>query len=70
MLKRLAELTDVRTVQQDNGSVNVYVGSLRKKLSGDIIETVRGAGYRLRGKRRQPQLDGEVVAFNDNKLPK
>ena len=50
--------------------VNVYVGSLRKKLSGDIIETVRGAGYRLRGRRRQPQLDGEVVALNDNKLPK
>jgi DNA-binding response OmpR family regulator len=29
--------------------VNVYVNSLRKKLGADIIETVRGAGYRLRG---------------------
>ena len=27
--------------------VNVYVGSLRKKLGADVIETVRGAGYRL-----------------------
>ena len=30
--------------------VNVYVSSLRKKLGGDVIETVRGAGYRLRGR--------------------
>jgi two-component system, OmpR family, response regulator len=30
--------------------VNVYVGSLRKKLGGDVIETVRGFGYRLRGR--------------------
>jgi DNA-binding response OmpR family regulator len=29
--------------------VNVYVNSLRKKLGSDIIETVRGVGYRLRG---------------------
>ena len=28
--------------------VNVYVSSLRKKLDSDVIETVRGAGYRLR----------------------
>jgi DNA-binding response OmpR family regulator len=28
--------------------VNVYVNSLRKKLGADVIETVRGAGYRLR----------------------
>jgi DNA-binding response OmpR family regulator len=28
--------------------VNVYVGYLRKKLGDDRIETVRGAGYRLR----------------------
>jgi DNA-binding response OmpR family regulator len=30
--------------------VNVYVNSLRKKLGVDVIETVRGAGYRLRGR--------------------
>ena len=29
--------------------VNVYVNSLRKKLGADVIETVRGIGYRLRG---------------------
>ena len=28
--------------------VNVYVGALRKKLGDETIETVRGAGYRLR----------------------
>jgi DNA-binding response OmpR family regulator len=28
--------------------VDVYVNSLRTKLGGDVIETVRGAGYRLR----------------------
>ena len=28
--------------------VNVYVNTLRKKLGADVIETVRGAGYRLR----------------------
>jgi DNA-binding response OmpR family regulator len=29
--------------------VNVYVNSLRKKLGADVIQTVRGVGYRLRG---------------------
>jgi DNA-binding response OmpR family regulator len=29
--------------------VNVYVNSLRKKLGSDIIQTVRGVGYRLSG---------------------
>jgi two-component system, OmpR family, response regulator len=30
--------------------VNVYVNSLRKKLGHDVIETVRGVGYRFRGR--------------------
>jgi DNA-binding response OmpR family regulator len=30
--------------------VNVYVNSLRKKLGADVIETVRGVGYRFRGR--------------------
>jgi DNA-binding response OmpR family regulator len=30
--------------------VNVYVGALRKKLGDGTIETVRGAGYRLRAR--------------------
>jgi DNA-binding response OmpR family regulator len=29
--------------------VEVYVGYLRKKLASDVVETVRGAGYRFRG---------------------
>jgi len=29
--------------------VEVYVGYLRKKLRPDVVETVRGAGYRFRG---------------------
>jgi DNA-binding response OmpR family regulator len=29
--------------------VNVYVNTLRKKLGAEVIQTVRGAGYRLRG---------------------
>lgn len=32
----------------DSNVVNVYVGYLRKKLGNDLIETVRGMGYRLR----------------------
>jgi two-component system response regulator QseB len=28
--------------------VDVYVGYLRRKLGEQVIETVRGAGYRLR----------------------
>jgi DNA-binding response OmpR family regulator len=27
--------------------VEVYVGYLRRKLGRDVIETVRGAGYRV-----------------------
>ena len=29
--------------------VEVYVGYLRRKLHRDVVETVRGAGYRFRG---------------------
>jgi DNA-binding response OmpR family regulator len=37
----------------DPGSnvVEVYVGYLRRKLAKDVIETVRGAGYRFRSQR-------------------
>ncbi|MEL7316506.1 MAG: winged helix-turn-helix domain-containing protein, partial [Cyanobacteria bacterium J06559_3] len=28
--------------------VDVYIGYLRKKMGGDLIETVRGVGYRLK----------------------
>jgi len=35
--------------------VDVYVGYLRRKLGEPVIETVRGAGYRLR-------IDGSLTA--------
>ncbi|MDY7100070.1 MAG: response regulator transcription factor [Actinomycetota bacterium] len=33
----------------ESNVVEVYVGYLRKKLRPDVIETIRGAGYRFRG---------------------
>lgn len=33
---------------RDSNTIEVFVGRLRKKLGIDIIETVRGLGYRLR----------------------
>jgi two-component system OmpR family response regulator len=32
---------------RDSNTVDVFIGRLRKKLPADIIETVRGLGYRL-----------------------
>lgn len=32
---------------RDSNTIEVFVGRLRKKLGGDLIETVRGLGYRL-----------------------
>ena len=32
---------------KDSNTIEVFVGRLRKKLRGDLIETVRGMGYRL-----------------------
>jgi DNA-binding response OmpR family regulator len=34
--------------EPDSNVVNVYISSLRRKLGTEIIETVRGVGYRLR----------------------
>jgi two-component system OmpR family response regulator len=34
---------------RDSNTIEVFVGRLRKKLAVDLIETVRGMGYRLRG---------------------
>ena len=33
---------------RDSNTVEVFVGRLRRKLGHDLIETVRGLGYRLR----------------------
>ncbi|MGB3500341.1 MAG: response regulator transcription factor [Mesorhizobium sp.] len=33
---------------RDSNTIEVFVGRLRKKLDSDLLETVRGMGYRLR----------------------
>jgi DNA-binding response OmpR family regulator len=38
--------------------VDVYVGYLRRKLGEPIIETIRGAGYRLQGQAASPNEPG------------
>lgn len=50
VLSRQQLLDRVWGYDYDPGSniVDVYVGYLRKKLGNDLIETVRGMGYRLR----------------------
>ena len=32
---------------RDSNTIEVFVGRLRKKVSADLIETVRGLGYRI-----------------------
>jgi len=34
---------------RDSNTVEVFIGRLRRKLGGDVIETVRGLGYRVSG---------------------
>jgi two-component system OmpR family response regulator len=44
------ELTEhiyAQDFERDSNTIEVFVGRLRKKLPSDIIETVRGLGYRL-----------------------
>jgi len=35
-------------VDSDSNSLDVIIGRLRRKIGADMIETVRGRGYRLR----------------------
>lgn len=51
VLSQAQLLNQVWGYDRDPGSnvVEVYVGYLRKKLRRDVVETVRGAGYRFRG---------------------
>jgi two-component system OmpR family response regulator len=37
---------------RDSNTIEVFIGRLRKKLPGDVIETIRGLGYRLSTPRR------------------
>jgi two-component system, OmpR family, copper resistance phosphate regulon response regulator CusR len=55
VLSRERLLSRVWGLEFDPGSnvVDVYIGHLRRKLGEGSIETVRGAGYRLRADRRQ-----------------
>lgn len=50
VMSRERLLSHVWGYDYDPGSniVDVYIGYLRKKLGSDLIETVRGMGYRLR----------------------
>ena len=43
-------------------TIDVHVRSLRQKLGilGDVIETVRGVGYRFRGETEQSGMSGAV----------
>jgi two-component system, OmpR family, response regulator len=43
----LDRVWDARGVGYEPNTVEVYVGYLRRKLGSGLIETVRGAGYRL-----------------------
>ena len=51
VLSRAQVLDQVWGYDRDPSSnvVEVYVGYLRRKLRRDVVETVRGAGYRFRG---------------------
>jgi len=45
------ELTDhiyARDAERDSNTVEVFIARLRRKIGADVIETVRGLGYRLR----------------------
>ena len=47
-----SELTEhiyAQDFDRDSNTIEVFVGRLRKKLPPELIETVRGLGYRLRG---------------------
>jgi DNA-binding response OmpR family regulator len=39
--------------------INVYVGALRKKLGDDVIESVRGVGYRFRDRQVEVEVEAQ-----------
>ncbi len=44
---------------RDSNTIEVFIGRLRKKIPSDMIETVRGLGYRMQAK-TEPQKSDEV----------
>jgi two-component system, OmpR family, response regulator len=49
------ELTEhlyAQDFERDSNTIEVFIGRLRKKLPPDLIETVRGMGYRLNARSR------------------
>ena len=58
LLARDELLRLVWEIEFDPGSnvVDVYVAALRRKLGPDVIETVRGRGYRLRPRAAAPEV--------------
>jgi DNA-binding response OmpR family regulator len=60
VLTREQLLSHVWGYDFDPGSnvVDVYVRYLRKKLGGDLVETVRGVGYRLAGESGRSSVAG------------
>jgi DNA-binding response OmpR family regulator len=46
-IELLDRVWDARGVGYEPNTVEVYVGYLRRKLGAGVIETIRGAGYRL-----------------------
>ncbi|MGH3737099.1 MAG: response regulator transcription factor [Micromonosporaceae bacterium] len=46
----------------DPNVVEVYVGYLRRKLGRDVVETVRGAGYRLAVADASPVINGPATS--------
>jgi two-component system OmpR family response regulator len=56
-----SELTEhiyAQDFDRDSNKVEVFIARLRKKLGADIIETVRGLGYRMDLGRQSPGEDG------------
>ncbi len=45
----LTEHIYAQDFDRDSNTIEVFVGRLRKKIPSELIETVRGLGYRMRG---------------------
>lgn len=46
----LTEHIYAQDFDRDSNTIEVFIGRLRKKIPGELIETIRGLGYRMRAK--------------------